>query len=752
MNSLPPEFSTSIFNSLAFGTTGNLTKAQADRLYLSIAEGQNLGLIASITPGIASASKALIVDSSRNISNIGTLTANKNIANQNDTSNSTVAYPLEVTHSLSSGSPSVNNFGSGLLLNGPNASNNIISYARMYSVAQSTTTNLHQGNLTMSTVFAGNFVDTLRLSCLTSANNTLVQALGSNSTISAVNLTGTLTTSAQPSITSVGTLTSLTVSGDISCTNLTGTLATAAQSNVTSLGTLTGLTNSSHYNVSAQNIPTGPNSTRSISLNDHAIFFRASSGSDNKHGLMYAGYLNPSWNTSKGWGNGVYPMPSVGLDGPVLYGNGAVAIGNFTGNSQVTCAAFVNKTASFNEKINIATRTDSHALTVNQSSGNCLRLIKNDSSTSDFEINVGDNGSTTLQPTNGLLSTSFALTLVSSNTYLKTGYDESNPFYAIDIRGRRWGLDARMDSDSLVISSGSDFKFYSNPTAGILAAVPAASISSGGLLTTENSVRSKRGLRSEGVDVSSYVGPGVSIHYGASKGSILSYDYTLGQYKDLEFNNTNLYIQSATGYVGVGTSSPSAPLSVVNAAALSNPGAYGWVNSGGAGNAVGFTNRLFTIVSSGSVLLSSGELNVLSDTRIKKDIQSLGEDEALRLLDVEPISFKYKSQADEDPKIYHGYRAQDLIKQGLRSAVAVMSIDESEPELDETSTIVCHDGSKLELGKRDKLVASKTELIPLLHVLIKRCDKKINEQAKQIAELHKLLEQKSDKRVKKKDD
>ena len=47
----------------------------------------------------------------------------------------------------------------------------------------------------------------------------------------------TLTTAAQPNITSVGTLTGLTVSG-----NIAGTLTTAAQTNITSVGTLTALT------------------------------------------------------------------------------------------------------------------------------------------------------------------------------------------------------------------------------------------------------------------------------------------------------------------------------------------------------------------------------------------------------------------------------------------------------------------------------------------------------------------------------
>jgi hypothetical protein len=65
-------------------------------------------------------------------------------------------------------------------------------------------------------------------------------------------LTGTLTTAAQPNITSVGTLTSLIVNGNINAGNVsggnlitanfvTGTLTTAAQPNITSVGTLTSL-------------------------------------------------------------------------------------------------------------------------------------------------------------------------------------------------------------------------------------------------------------------------------------------------------------------------------------------------------------------------------------------------------------------------------------------------------------------------------------------------------------------------------
>ena len=65
-------------------------------------------------------------------------------------------------------------------------------------------------------------------------------------TLTAGNIGGTLTTAAQTSITSVGTLGSLAVtgnitSGNLSGTNIVGTLTTAAQTNITSVGTLTSL-------------------------------------------------------------------------------------------------------------------------------------------------------------------------------------------------------------------------------------------------------------------------------------------------------------------------------------------------------------------------------------------------------------------------------------------------------------------------------------------------------------------------------
>jgi hypothetical protein len=99
-----------------------------------------------------------------------------------------------------------------------------------------------------------NIAGTLNATGTLTAGNLVTSGTGGNisgaNNISANTFTGTLTTNAQTNITSVGTLTTLAITGtgNISGANLvsanyfTGTLTTAAQPNITSLGALTGLT------------------------------------------------------------------------------------------------------------------------------------------------------------------------------------------------------------------------------------------------------------------------------------------------------------------------------------------------------------------------------------------------------------------------------------------------------------------------------------------------------------------------------
>ena len=95
-------------------------------------------------------------------------------------------------------------------------------------------------------VFVGNGAG---LTSVVGANvtGTVANATYALSAGSAVGTAATVTTNAQPNITSVGTLTSLSVtgnvtSGNVSATLVTGTLTTVAQPNITSVGTLASVT------------------------------------------------------------------------------------------------------------------------------------------------------------------------------------------------------------------------------------------------------------------------------------------------------------------------------------------------------------------------------------------------------------------------------------------------------------------------------------------------------------------------------
>ena len=78
MNSLPPYFPSQNFNALAFQNGTNLTKADLDKLYLPLSAGKNLYLIDAIVPGTISASKAVIVDASKNITGFNSIGISRN--------------------------------------------------------------------------------------------------------------------------------------------------------------------------------------------------------------------------------------------------------------------------------------------------------------------------------------------------------------------------------------------------------------------------------------------------------------------------------------------------------------------------------------------------------------------------------------------------------------------------------------------------------------------------------------------------
>lgn len=176
---------------------------------LVTANATELNYLALSTPGIAVAGKAVVLNSSRNISNINSITSSDLIVSNNFSYKGTQVTASGEKINYVDVSPGVAENNKAIILN---SSKEIIG-----------------------------------INSLTSAN------------VVATNLTGTIQTASQPQITHIGTLTNLTMAGNISnavnitmsgsltgatnvsATNLTGILQTAVQSQITQVGTLTNL-------------------------------------------------------------------------------------------------------------------------------------------------------------------------------------------------------------------------------------------------------------------------------------------------------------------------------------------------------------------------------------------------------------------------------------------------------------------------------------------------------------------------------
>jgi hypothetical protein len=265
---------------------GNLTTGGA----LSVTGNANVG---NIGAGAGVFSTTINVTGNANVGNLGTgglITATGNVSGGNLTTAGVVNATGTITGgNLSTGgtlnvtgNANVGNLGtSGLIV----ATGNVTGGNLVTGGALSVTGNANVGNIGAAagvfTTVAGNLTTAAQPNVtslgtltglgvngnITAANITantgvftgngsgLSQLAGGNVTRQVANalVAGTVYTNAQPNITSVGTLSSLAVTGnvtsgnlsatgDVSGATLTGTLTTAAQPNITSVGTLTSLT------------------------------------------------------------------------------------------------------------------------------------------------------------------------------------------------------------------------------------------------------------------------------------------------------------------------------------------------------------------------------------------------------------------------------------------------------------------------------------------------------------------------------
>jgi len=207
------------------------------------------------------------------------------------------------------------------------------------------------GNITGANLIGNHFGNGSGLSSISGSNVTgnVSNAVYSTNAGTSV-IAGTVTTNAQPNITSIGTLTSLNVSGSITAASgtitgslLTGTITTNAQPNITSVGTLTSLAVTG--NTSSGNLTTNTIIATTITSNNITSSFFSGNGAGltNINGANVTGVVAAANNATYAASASsatiagtvtASAQPNITSVGSTLSINGsnAITLSNYTGN------------------------------------------------------------------------------------------------------------------------------------------------------------------------------------------------------------------------------------------------------------------------------------------------------------------------------------------------------------------------------------------------------------------------------------
>ena len=142
---------------------------------------------------------------------------------------------------------------------------------------------------------------------------------------------------------------------------------------------------------------------------------------------------------------------------------------------------------------------------------------------------------------------------------------------------------------------------------------------------------------------------------------------------------SRMVIQGRTGRVGIGTETPAYKLDVRGASATHSGALFRWFDVGGGlfASVRSFNAKIYT----DGGIISAGDIGAVSDSRIKKDILEIEDDEALvKLRLLKPCKYKYKNSIQKGNEEVYGFIAQE-VKETMSYAVKILPSKEHIPNV-----------------------------------------------------------------------
>ena len=782
ITSYPPVWPSAKFNSFLFQGTKYITRQEADLLYASTYSIRNIAYINDVTEGIASAQKALILDSSKNITGINNIQSATIDCNGLDINNSTDLNLYGTTNSIHLHSTTSSTIMmSGTIFNSitMQASSGFIlmSGANQYVYLSGTSNYLRIDNNTAST---SSTTGSLRIAggayfgnhCLYNGNITLqglsaILSLSGASSVISISNTSASTSSTTGAIQCAGG--AYFGANSLMAANLTlnGTSSTLSLSGASSV-------------ISISNTSASTSSTTGALRVAGGAYFGANS--------LFAG------NVCIGGSTDTTRLISA-LNSSLANGSSnSICFGKANSSGNQAEFTYTVEAAAVNNKLTIGFHSNNLITMFNRSSGNVLYLGSTPTTATGCNVNILNtlalmdsssnfaeflylnnklnfnfyNSSFVLQSSYtfegdclkigpSLLNNQFRLDLGSKGA-ISGNNDYLINLYNISLTSPTTGIGYIVDDNLFISSAGLNGIIFRN-TNGVTGIN--ANINRG--TRTHQMYKSGHFEATAGIRAGEYSAPtfysgkGVEIHWstGANLGDVFAYDRTNSVFLPLRFNSTLTAL--ASGAVGIGRTSPVYKLDVAGATRSDNyflttdTGAFGRYILNYAGSEYlsigpydGNNYRMAFRASDNNGIFSATYLatyaasfNTVSDYRSKENIEDLtyGLDKILQL---KPKIYKLKGHFNDKNLGFIAHEIQEILPE---------IVEGDKDALDEMGNIKYQSVNTIELipilvnaiQEQNKIIINNQKLIESLQNQLKEMQSDDETMYDMIEDIHKFL-------------